>query len=199
MKLKDTIIAALQACAEAAFANEQVGSELQRGFLRLGLGIPGNFFKLQGETREAGNAYPLPNFIDCLADALAETVGRRSSTYRKNAEGIPLLRGTVVRLDTAGELRRAVATTATGFIGTVVDDIPIGMFGEVATAGEAPVLLETSQVPQPSQMLEIAVNIGEAALTIDETYAFATIVSTTGFSDPANRVVTAILAPRPRA
>ena len=199
MKLKDKIIATLQACAEAAFANTQVGSELQRGFLRLGIGAPGNFFKLQGETREAGLAYPLPNVIDCLADALAETIGRRSSTYRKNAEGSPLLRGTAVRINTLGELRRAVSTNDIGFIGTVIDDIPVNAFGEVATSGEAPVLLEAGQAPQPSKILALSIIAGESVLTAVEADAFATIVSTTGFVDPSNRVVTAILALRPQA
>lgn len=200
MSLKTIIEKSIQDVAEAIFADDGIGTAIQRGALRLAFGTPGVRFQFRGETREAGRAYVRPGTIDCLLEGMANSLGKARSSSMRNADTGAIALGEVVRVVSSGlrGVKPADSSNPASLLGIALEHIDPSDMGEIATFGEVQVRLRPGETPANSDLVGLSSTSGRSRVVTTEAAAFGVIVDITGYADPSHLFVSVVLMPRPR-
>ena len=185
MATKDDLIAAIQACADAS-------GDLD---VRVAAGNPAlGPIQVRNETEQTGGIYEIPGVMDCLFEGIASVVDAAGGAGPlTNGEAVPVTLGQVTYVSANNTFRLALNSTVQGVLGFVEDaSIAASAQGSVAIAGVAKMLLITGSTPSAGDKLYLSATAGELS-TVASGVTVGTVLDTTGFSDPSNRLVTGIV------
>lgn len=185
MATKDDMITAIRTCADTS-------GDLD---VRVAAGDPAlGPILVRGETEETGGIYAIPGVMDCLLQGIADTIDAAGGPGpQTNGAGVTVTQGQIVFVSANNTFDLALSTTTDGLLGFVEDaSIAATAQGVVAITGVAKMLLVTGLSPSAGDKLYLSATAGEVT-TVPSGTTVGTILDTTGFSDPANRLVTGII------
>lgn len=193
MSLKNDILTAIQQCAEAATG----GTELLRGYLKLGFGTPGTQFQFKGATRDKGQAYNIPGSIDCTIEGIATVLLAASNVLEgvKNDGGSSVSVGHLVRISGNNEARRATSTDdAWKFLGFAKTAAATGLKFDVFIGNKALVKIAAGLTPSAGELLYPTASAGVVSTAVLSSHV-GKILDASMYADPGNLFVMALVKP----